>query len=298
MRDPYSPFEALVAPARPTAALIRLVLGMIMVTVLFFSLIFATTALLSVIVPSPSASGLGPDLENGTSPLGVLLNLFVFIYIILAVMMTARAVHARDLISLVGDWRYARLQFGRALLYLIGLNLVLSFILPTPPEMTPVPNLSMSTWLSFLPVALLALLIQTGAEEIAFRGYIQSQLAARFSDPKIWIILPSLGFGLLHWDSSLDETTAWMIVTWATLFGLAAADITARCGTIGPAIALHFVNNFFAILLAAPRGSFDGLALYVYPFDLQDADLLLHWAPVNVLMLFVSWLTVRLALRV
>ncbi len=84
---------------------------------------------------------------------------------------------------------------------------------------------------------------------------------------------------------------------WATLFGLAAADLTARAGTLGPAIALHLVNNFNAIALAAPEGAFDGLALYTYPFSLASSEALIAWAPIDLMILFCSWLTARLALR-
>jgi DNA-directed RNA polymerase subunit RPC12/RpoP len=39
-------------------------------------------------------------------------------------------------------------------------------------------------------------LIQTGAEEVLFRGYLQQQLAARFASPIAWMVLPSAIFAL------------------------------------------------------------------------------------------------------
>jgi len=76
-----------------------------------------------------------------------------------------------------------------------------------------------------------------------------------------------------------------------------AADITARAGTLGPAIALHFMNNFAAILLTAPQGNFDGLALYTVPISLTDGSSIWAWAPVEFMVLFCSWLTARIAIR-
>jgi len=80
-------------------------------------------------------------------------------------------------------------------------------------------------------------------------------------------------------------------------FGIVAGDLTARFGTLGPATALHFINNFSAILIAAPDGMFDGLALYSYPFALDDTRAITAMMPVDLLVLFCGWLAIRLSLR-
>ncbi|KRS13871.1 CAAX protease [Roseovarius atlanticus] len=298
MSDAYRPHEALVAPARRTASLVRLVLGGVMLSVLFLSTIFAASALLNLVLPGAPLDDTAAALANGGTPYGVLANLYIFGFIILALAITGRAVHDRPLPSFVGDWPRARQHFGRVCLYMVGLHLALSILLPATPDLTPEANLAPSSWLAFLPLALPAILVQTGAEELVFRGYLQSQLAARFANPRIWIIVPAILFGLLHYDPVINGDATWLIVGWATLFGIAAADLTARTGTIGAALGLHFVNNFFAILVAAPAGNFDGLALYTYPFALGDTDALWVWAPLDLMLLLVSWLTARLALRV
>ncbi|WP_428514469.1 lysostaphin resistance A-like protein [Roseovarius sp.] len=298
MSDAYRPHEAMVAPARRTASLVRLVLGGVMLSVLFLSTIFAASALLNLVLPGAPLDDTAAALANGGTPYGVLANLYIFGFIILALAITGRAVHDRSLPSFVGDWRRARQHFGRVCLYMVGLHLALSILLPATPDLTPEANLAPSSWLAFLPLALPAILVQTGAEELVFRGYLQSQLAARFANPRIWIIVPAILFGLLHYDPAINGDATWLIVGWATLFGIAAADLTARTGTIGAALGLHFVNNFFAILVAAPAGNFDGLALYTYPFALGDTDALWVWAPLDLMLLLVSWLTARLSLRV
>ena len=99
-------------------------------------------------------------------------------------------------------------------------------------------------------------------------------------------------------EDSLDlGPNAWLVVAWASIFGLAAADLTARFGTLGPATALHFINNFGAILIPAPKGQFDGLALYAYPFTMEDKDAVLAMMPADLLFLVCGWLAIRLALR-
>lgn len=298
MSNAYRPHEALVSPARPTASLTRLALGCVMLSVLFISLIFATSALLAGLMPGVSWFEFTDNLETGTTPAGVLTNLYVFGFVILALAIAGRIVHGRPLPGFLGNWSSARLHFGRVCLYMVGLHIALSVLMPATPGLTPTANVEFTRWLALMPLALPALLIQTSAEELVFRGYLQSQLAARFSDPRVWIVVPSALFGLLHYDPVLNGDATWLVVGWATLFGVAAADLTARTGTLGAAIGLHFINNFFAILVIAAKGNFDGLALYTYPFALGDSATLWLWAPLDVMLLLVSWLTARLALRV
>lgn len=152
-------------------------------------------------------------------------------------------------------------------------------------------------WLLFLAPAMLALLIQVSAEELVFRGYLQSQLAARFGNPVIWMGLPSILFALLHFGNAGTGGHAWLIVIWAAAFGLVTADLTARSGTLGPAIALHFLNNFVAILLFAPAADFNGLALYTFPAAMMENAILARWMPVEMATLLCAWLGARLALR-
>jgi uncharacterized membrane protein len=90
---------------------------------------------------------------------------------------------------------------------------------------------------------------------------------------------------------------AWVIVLWSALFGLALADLTARAGTLGPAIALHLINNATAILFISMPDSLSGLSLYHSPFDMSDEAMVRAWMPVEFMMILVSWLAARLAIR-
>jgi membrane protease YdiL (CAAX protease family) len=247
---------------------------------------------------------MGPDAWNsladgmmrGGTPAGVLVNLFLFGLLILALAITLAVLHRRRLAGLIGPPALALRQFRQVTVALLMLVAVM-LLLPGDAGTAPRPNMPFGRWLLLLPLGLIGLVIQTAAEEIAFRGYLQSQLAAWIRHPAIWMGLPSAIFALLHYDPVLNGANTWLVVGWAFGFGLAAADLTARSGTLGPAIALHLVNNFGAVLIAAPTGNFDGLALYVYPFSLGDEDILWHWFPIDLMMLGCSWLAARVALR-
>jgi membrane protease YdiL (CAAX protease family) len=140
------------------------------------------------------------------------------------------------------------------------------------------------------------LLIQVSAEELLFRGYLQSQLAARGLHKSIWILLPSVLFGLLHYDPTVMGEAAPWIVIWTIGFGILAADLTARSGTLGPAIAFHFAVNFMAIALIGFGDYLGGLTLYIYPFSVTETERLMSYLPVDAIGMLLAYLSVRLAL--
>ncbi|MEQ8898230.1 MAG: type II CAAX endopeptidase family protein [Roseovarius sp.] len=288
----YDAHETLTAPARPSAHPLRLAAGAVLVIVLFLPLAFAYAGVV------PAALGYeGPvSLIKGRTPLAVLILLFEFTFLILSLGMVLRLVHQRGLASLIGPAGTAARQFLRCTRYLLPLYLLLT-VMPMPPEYQLSPNLSPGTWILWLPLALICVLIQIGAEEMVFRGYLQSQLAARFRSPLVWIGLPSALFGLFHYSPLLAGPNAWALVLWAGLFGVTAADLTARTGTLGPALALHFTNNVFAILVTAPAGNLDGIALYTFPLSLDEQGLAWYVLPIEILFTLCAWLTARIALR-
>ena len=99
----------------------------------------------------------------------------------------------------------------------------------------------------------LVLLIQTGTEELYFRGYLQQQFAA---DLRQALGLDGTAVAFVRHRALYERQraqTGWLYVFWATLLGLACADLTARTGNIGAAIGLHLSNNSFAFVLVACR---------------------------------------------
>jgi len=289
----YDAFDTLIAPARPSSHPLRLLAGTGLLMLLFLVLGLAYAGFLPAILGAAAETQLGA----GRAPLGVILLLLQFAFLIVALSVALRIVHRRSLASLVGPRYRAATQFLRCTLFLLPLYLVL-FVIPMPEPYRLSPNLGVGVWLAWLPLALPCVLVQVTAEELTFRGYLQSQLAARFRHPLVWIGLPAALFGLVHYNTALAGDNTWVLMVWAALFGAAAADLTARAGTLGPALALHFVNNVFAILVTAPAGDLDGLALYTFPLDLAAEGLAWTVLPAETVFTFCAWLAARLALRV
>lgn len=289
----YAPHEDLLIEARKKPELWRFAAGIVLVLALWFMLGLAFD---SLVLPLLIALTGGGDFLNGNDPTGMALLLGGFVLPILAVALALPILHARSLGSLLGSRGRFLWQGRRVTLALVALLVVL-LILPPYDMGAPVErNMHFGQWLSYLPLALGLVLIQTSAEEILFRGYLQQGLAARFQSPLIWMGLPSVLFGLGHYMPTEAGDNAWLIVAGATFYGLVMADLTARSGSLGPAIAVHFVNNVFALLILATPTSLSGFALLLQPITMEDAALR-PWLWLDFAVITVSWLAARVAIR-
>jgi membrane protease YdiL (CAAX protease family) len=292
----YAPHSDLIKTARPSAGLSRLAVGALVVVVGFFALNFLIFIALPRIAPGFLDSELIYEIATGSSTRGALILLFSFGLAALALWIAVRLVHHRRFRSLIGPASDTWSAFARVSGALIILNLIL-VLAPSPGEVTPITNRPTAVWFQVLPFGLLAVFVQSSTEEFIFRGYLQSQLAARFKSPLIWMLLPSALFGLMHYNTSFGSSTIPTIL-WATFFGLLAADLTARTGNLGAALGFHFVTNAAAILMVSFGTQMSGLALYIVPVDIGDGTTLLSLMPFNFLIVLVSWLAARITLRV
>ncbi|QPM91786.1 hypothetical protein PSAL_030410 [Pseudooceanicola algae] len=297
----YAAHESFVAPARYRCQIGRLLIGILLAELLFAFGMSGLDRLLLRVSPS-----LADAVYYGDTGVALILQLLSFGMLGLALMLIVTRLHLRRPVSLFGPWDRMRLMFpaffGAAAVY------VLIQILPPWIDFHGIEShRNIAAWIALLPFALLALLVQTGAEEMFYRGYIQQQIAARLPDPRVWLILPNLLFAWVHWEQGAETVDNLRYVIWAFCFGLACSDLTARSGSLGPAIGLHMANNAYAFLFFADAGALDsGLALFLYPEltltepqDTIDAigpvvtpQLLMELA-----LILVAWLATRLAIR-
>ncbi|MBL6637459.1 MAG: CPBP family intramembrane metalloprotease [Planktomarina sp.] len=290
----YDPYEALIAPARAKASLLRLILGLVITTLLYMLLLsLSCQVLLSVMGEAWFEQTLQVPGPSSPSQMFVMLGSFGFLTA--AVSFTVWSLHHHSPLLLIGDFARAKAQFFRTMIRLFALATVVAVI--TSNSSTVVQNLPLSQWLGLLPLSLAFLLIQVSAEELVFRGYLQSQLAALGLHRIVWIVIPSAIFGLLHYDPAVMGAAApWMVLS-TTLFGVIAADLTARSGTLGPAIAFHFVWNFYSIIFCGFSDYLGGLALFSYDFSITDEERLISLVPYDAAFLLLAYLTMRIALR-
>ena len=287
----YDPHQSLTQPARERAELWRLVLGLSVGTAIYFGLALFAIAAFASVFPLFDDRG-----DFAATPGTLLFFLGSFALMVLALEFTTRTLHKRPALSYVGSPPHAVRDFFRVLIATMPLMLGLSFLMGLSVEtrLNSPPGL----WALLLPVSVALLIVQVTAEELVFRGYLQSQLAARFGAPLIWMILPSLLFAYGHYDPGEAGSNALAIAFWTFAFGIAAADLTARTGTLGAAIALHLTNNFVALLVLSIDGSLSGLSLFSLKLTLADEAAIRPLLWVDGLTLVCLYLAARIGLRV
>lgn len=289
-------FAAYIAPARAYPQIWRLVLGVALIAGIYFSWMALMGGLLWL------ASGLdGLDLRlhvigQGSDPLSLLLLLSTFTGMALGVWAAARLLHKRGWRSLFGRPAAVLRDFalGVGVMLVVGGGLSLP-LLPLLPGLEPATPLRL--WLAFLPLALAGIALQTAAEELVFRGYLQQQLAVRFASPLVWMGIPSVLFGLAHFAPAEMGENTWLVVGATGLFGLIAADLTARTGALGLAWGLHFANNCLAILLVSAMGGLDGLALFQLPEGAAHTEVMRPLLLADMALMVAVWAACRLWLR-
>ena len=288
----YKLHENLVNPARQKSGIFRLLLGLVILTLIYLVLLTALLFALKLTMGGVWVSNLRSGVV--TSPGQTLTLLGSFSTMAIAVGAVVLILHHRSPTTLLGGLRPAFDQFCQSIRGLIPYLIIVILLVFSSQDMQP--HLAIGTWLTLLPITLVLLMVQVGAEELVFRGYLQSQLAALNAPTFVWILLPSVAFGLLHYDPTTTGDLAPWIVLWAIFFGVAAADLTARYGTLGPAIAMHFVNNFAAITLMGVKDNLGGLNLYVYPFSISNTSKFTEILPLETFALGLAYLSIRWAM--
>ena len=288
----YPFFEAMIAPARAQPQIWRIALGTILIGAIYFAGISAFFAVMTFLSPSQTVL---LNTMNGTTPFGMMLLLSTFSFMILGTW-AALKLHGRSFVSVLGHQEMFQRHFKRSVGFLFILMVALMFMPPWDILSQLNQQYPVLKWAAFLIPAIALTLVQVSAEELVFRGYLQSQLAARFKSPIIWMLLPSIAFGLLHHDPATNGGNAWVITLWAVLFGVIAADLTARSGTLAPAIALHLLNNLSALLVVGLPGVLSGLALFTLPYRADDPELMSYiW--LDLVAMGLAWATARWAIR-
>ncbi len=277
-------FSRYIAPAQARPEVWRLVLGTGFIAAFYVIVIMA----LALVV---RAAGM----EGTRGPAATLALLYSFAAMGAGAILAARFFHGRRAATLFGRAAPLIRDFVLCAVLVLVLQGLILALMPLPGGLQR--GLDPVTWAVLLVPALLGLLIQTGAEELVFRGYLQQQLAARFRSPLVWMILPSVLFGLLHYEPTLMGDNVWHIVAVTGMFGLVMADLTARTGNLGAAWGLHFANNLYALLIVSVPSPLSGLSLFTLAFPQSDVENLRPLLFADMVGMLILWGLARLVLR-
>jgi membrane protease YdiL (CAAX protease family) len=287
--------DRFIAPARLRPQLWRLLLGVGLILVIYLAWMAATGFAVTYAVGFDNAARVMGQVGVGSTPVSILVLLTTFAGLVLGTFAAVRWIHKRSVASLFGPRDVLLRDFAVAL----GLFMAISApgVVWVVASGTVSPGLSWQVWAVFAVPVLLGLILQTGAEEVVFRGYLQQQLAARFVARWVSFVIPSILFGLLHYAPAEMGQGAWLLVGLTGFFGLLMADLTARSGSLGLAWGLHFGNNTLAILVFTTGEALDGVALFRLPYSLTDPSSVMGLLVADVIGLLILWAILRRWLR-
>ena len=287
--------DRFVAPARLRPQVWRLVLGLGLILVVYLVWMAVIGLIVTLAVGVTGAEQALGQMGVGSTPLSILVLMLTFAGLILGTFAAVRWVHKRPIASLFGPRALLLRDFGVA----FGVFMAVSApgIVWVLASGTLTPGVPLTTWVIYAVPVLLGLLLQTGAEEIVFRGYLQQQLAARFAARWVAFVIPSILFGLLHYAPDQMGQGTWLLVGLTGFFGLLMADLTARSGALGLAWGMHFGNNILAILIFTTGEALDGVALFRLPFSMTDPSSILGLLLADLAGIVLVWAVLRRYLR-
>ena len=283
-------FENFIKPARLKPAIWRIIVGVIIMAAVYIAVGIAILFGVSYALDEADPMWLASK-DALSRPMPLLWLLSTFAGMALAPMVAVWVIHRRRPGTLFGRTPRVLHDFTKTAAVYLGIGLPLMGIWLLFGDIKP--GLPPLVWLAFFPLAFVAILLQTLAEELVFRGYFQQQFAARFRSPIVWLVIPSLMFGALHFDLAAGLQTAVAVVAVTTLFGLVAGDLTARTGSIGAAWGFHFTNNLMALCILSIDGSLTNLTLFRTGFSLVEDRLPLTLMASNILMVIIGWTITR-----
>lgn len=294
-------FDAFIAPAREHRGGLLFLGAVLFLLLAYTEITFGLVALFSIglsvtqNIPLPESMGtVSAHVSAPETPVAMIGVLLTFFAMLAAVWLTVGLFRGQSIGTLLG-------RGGVLRNFLLACGIVapfqaIAFALALSSGET-VPNLPLSVWLLWMLPALPLLLVQVSAEELVFRGYLLQEFATRFQNRWVWLFVPSLVFGSLHFDPTRFGANSLLIVVATTLFGVIAADVTVRTGNLGAAIGLHLMNNFLAMMLVSMDGTLNGLSLFVTRIHVSDNEAVRQLLVIDIAALLVIYGCYLLVMR-
>jgi membrane protease YdiL (CAAX protease family) len=176
-----------------------------------------------------------------------------FVPFFLGTLAVVRFLHNRPIRTLVtGKSRINWQRVGTgAGVWLVLLLVTLGIDLVLRPDMYSF-QFDLGQWLPYTLLALLFIPIQSGTEELVFRGYLMQAMSVFTRNPILLLLPSSLLFGALHLANPEVASNFWLLAAYYAMFGLFTAWISLKDGTIELALGMHIANNMTAIISTFP----------------------------------------------
>ncbi len=165
--------------------------------------------------------------------------------------------HKKTLTSVLTGFqkfRFKRFWFAFAVWGILVVAAVAIKYFSSPGNM--VVDLNMPGFLFSLLLMVIFMPIQTGIEEVIFRGYLIQGLSQIFKNGIIPLVITSLLFGLAHMSNPEVQAYGWPIMlTYFVFFALFMGALTLLDEGLELAFGIHFANNIVSSVLVNSQDS-------------------------------------------
>ncbi len=145
-------------------------------------------------------------------------------------------------------------------------------------------------------VAVILVPIQTGTEELLFRGYLMQGFSLVFKKAIPALILTSVLFGLLHASNPEAKAHGLLIMMpYYILFGAFLGVLTLLDEGAELAMGVHFANNLFSALLVCTKNSVLQTDAIFYTSVEEPLSELIAWAIMATVCFFIFYKTYKLS---
>lgn len=136
--------------------------------------------------------------------------------------------------------------------------------------------------------------IQTGVEEVIFRGYLLQGLSQIFKNGFLPVIITSLLFGAAHMANPEVAKYGWPIMlTYYCVFGFFMGGLTLLDEGLELAFGIHFANNFISsLLVTSPDSVLQTHAIFSTEGDDPYTEIVL-WFVMAAITFAIFWLKYR-----
>jgi membrane protease YdiL (CAAX protease family) len=182
----------------------------------------------------------------------VLISLLgIFVITFAGFYLAIRRIHQKNLLSLLTGYekfRFKRFWFAFSVWALLLVFSVIGSYLFDPKSLSF--NLNWQGFGISLLMMLLMMPIQTGFEEVFFRGYLVQGLSQVFKNGIVPVLITSVLFGAAHLSNPEVREYGWaMMLTYYIFFALFMGCLTLLDEGIELAFGIHFANNLVSSIL-------------------------------------------------
>jgi len=217
------------------------------------------------------------------------LELGMFVFAFFGFLLGLRLLHQKSLSSvLTGFEKFRKQRFifafaAWSLLLFFSLLLNMAY---TPSEFSWNPDYP-GLLISFLIMCLM-MPVQTGLEEIIFRGYLLQGLALLFKNGIIPLLITSLVFGLAHMSNPEVQRFGWQIMLpYYVCFAFFMGAITLLDEGLELAFGIHFANNLISsVLISSPNSVIKTYSFFQIKAENPQLEML-SWLLMATLVFFV-----------